>query len=88
MHSRFPSRPCLRSTHVSQSRRTAGTNAFCDAPSSVLIATDVVARGMDFANVTTVIQVGVLMDKESCIHRLGRTARLVQRPRIVHRCTT
>ena len=88
MHSRFPSRPCLRSTHVSQSRRTAGTNTFCDAPSGVLIATDVVAWGMDFANGTTVIQVDVLMDKESYIHRLGRTARLAHRPRIVHHCAT
>ena len=62
-------------SRVSQSRRTAVTNAFRDASSGVLIATDVVARGMDFPNVTTVIQVGAPMDKESYIHRLGRTAR-------------
>ncbi|KJA13799.1 hypothetical protein HYPSUDRAFT_49610 [Hypholoma sublateritium FD-334 SS-4] len=62
-------------SRVSQSRRTSVTNAFRDATAGVLVATDVVARGMDFPNVTTVIQVGVPMDKESYIHRLGRTAR-------------
>lgn len=39
------------------------------------MATDVVARGMDFPNVSNVFQVGLPADKESYIHRLGRTAR-------------
>lgn len=33
------------------------------------------ARGMDFPNVTNVFQAGIPADKESYIHRLGRTAR-------------
>jgi len=40
-----------------------------------MVATDVIARGMDFPGVTNVIQTGLPMDKESYIHRLGRTAR-------------
>lgn len=40
-----------------------------------MVATDVVARGMDFPLVTNVFQVGIPSDKESYIHRLGRTAR-------------
>ncbi len=40
-----------------------------------MVATDVVARGMDFPLVTNVFQVGIPADKESYIHRLGRTAR-------------
>ncbi|TVY71363.1 ATP-dependent RNA helicase [Lachnellula suecica] len=62
-------------SRVSQGKRTSVTNAFREAKSGTLVATDVVARGMDFPNVTNVFQVGVPMDKESYIHRLGRTAR-------------
>ncbi|EPE03998.1 atp-dependent rna helicase [Ophiostoma piceae UAMH 11346] len=64
----------LHARHA-QSKRTNVTNAFRSAPTGMLIATDVVARGMDFPAVTTVIQVGLPMDKETYIHRLGRTAR-------------
>lgn len=60
---------------ISQSRRTSNTNEFRNAKSGILVATDVVARGMDFPSVTTVFQVGIPSDKESYIHRLGRTAR-------------
>lgn len=62
-------------SRVSQSKRTNVTNEYREATSGVLVATDVVARGMDFPNVTNVFQVGVPADKESYIHRLGRTAR-------------
>jgi ATP-dependent RNA helicase MSS116 len=62
-------------SRVTQSRRTKVTNAFREAKQGILVATDVVARGMDFPSVTNVFQVGIPMDKESYIHRLGRTAR-------------
>jgi ATP-dependent RNA helicase MSS116 len=62
-------------SRVSQSKRTNATNAFREADNGVLVATDVVARGMDFPRVTNVFQVGVPQDKESYVHRLGRTAR-------------
>ena len=62
-------------SRVSQSKRTKVTNDFRNATSGILVATDVVARGMDFPGVTNVFQVGVPADKESYIHRLGRTAR-------------
>lgn len=64
----------LHARHA-QSKRTNITSAFRSAATGILVATDVVARGMDFPAVTTVIQVGLPMDKESYIHRLGRTAR-------------
>lgn len=62
-------------SRVSQGKRTTVTNAFREAKHGILVATDVVARGMDFPSVTNVFQVGIPMDKESYIHRLGRTAR-------------
>lgn len=62
-------------SRVSQNKRTSITNQFRESSSGVLVATDVVARGMDFPLVSHVFQVGVPADKESYIHRLGRTAR-------------
>jgi ATP-dependent RNA helicase MSS116 len=62
-------------SRVTQSKRTSVTNAYRTADSAILVATDVIARGMDFPNVSTVFQVGIPADKESYIHRLGRTAR-------------
>jgi ATP-dependent RNA helicase MSS116, mitochondrial len=62
-------------SRLSQSRRTATTNEYRSAKAGILVATDVIARGMDFPGVTTVFQVGIPSEKESYIHRLGRTAR-------------
>jgi ATP-dependent RNA helicase MSS116 len=60
---------------LSQGKRTNTTEAFRKSTSSILVATDVVARGMDFPNVSNVFQAGLPADKESYIHRLGRTGR-------------
>jgi ATP-dependent RNA helicase MSS116, mitochondrial len=75
--SQAPGLPPVSILHsrMSQSKRTNVTNAYRTASSAILIATDVVARGMDFPNVSTVVQIDLPMDKESYIHRLGRTAR-------------
>ncbi|KAL7619388.1 hypothetical protein AAE478_009927 [Parahypoxylon ruwenzoriense] len=62
-------------SRMAQTRRTKITEEFRQAQSSILVATDVIARGMDFPSVTNVFQVGIPADKESYIHRLGRTAR-------------
>ena len=40
-----------------------------------LVATDVAARGIDIDNVTLVINYDVPMEKESYVHRTGRTGR-------------
>ena len=62
-------------SRMTQSRRTKTTQDFRKATNAICVATDVIARGMDFPGVTHVFQVGLPMDKESYIHRLGRTAR-------------
>lgn len=74
---KLPDMPQVSVLHsrVSQSKRTSVTNAFREAKAGILVATDVVARGMDFPLVTNVLQVGIPSDKESYVHRLGRTAR-------------
>jgi len=60
---------------LSQNQRTAAAEAFRQCKSGMLFSSDVTARGLDFPNVTHVIQVGGPQDRESYIHRIGRTAR-------------
>lgn len=62
-------------SRISQGKRTSTTEDFRKAKSGILVATDVVARGLDFPGVTNVFQVGLPSEKEAYIHRLGRTAR-------------
>jgi ATP-independent RNA helicase DbpA len=48
---------------------------FSNRSCSVLVATDVAARGLDIANLAAVINVDVTPDAEVHIHRIGRTGR-------------
>ena len=60
---------------LTQGARTRMSEGFRLARTGVLFSSDVTARGMDFPNVTHVIQVGLPKDRDSYIHRLGRTGR-------------
>lgn len=73
----FPKIPTVTVLHsrMTQPKRTRVTDDFRNAANGVLVATDVVARGMDFPSVTNIFQAGLPSDKEAYIHRLGRTAR-------------
>lgn len=51
------------------------TRRFTSAQHSCLIATDVVARGVDFPSVDWVVQMDAPEDADTYIHRVGRTAR-------------
>jgi ATP-independent RNA helicase DbpA len=48
---------------------------FANRSCSVLVATDVAARGLDIANLDTVINADVSKDPEVHVHRIGRTGR-------------
>ncbi|ETS81616.1 hypothetical protein PFICI_06618 [Pestalotiopsis fici W106-1] len=74
---KIPKLPSIIALHsrMTQSKRTRTTDEFRNASNGILFATDVIARGMDFPSVTNVFQVGIPADRESYIHRLGRTAR-------------
>ena len=48
---------------------------FANRSASVLVATDVAARGLDIADLPAVINVDVTPDAEIHIHRIGRTGR-------------
>ncbi len=48
---------------------------FANRSCTVLVATDVAARGLDIANLAAVINVDVTPDTEVHVHRIGRTGR-------------
>ena len=59
----------------SQGQREKALDSFRDGRSRVLVATDIVARGIDVDDVSHVINYELPRDPESYIHRIGRTAR-------------
>jgi ATP-dependent RNA helicase MSS116 len=63
-------------SEMSQMRRMVVSDAFRDAPfGGVMLTSDVSARGVDYPGVTHVVQVGVSRDRETYLHRIGRTGR-------------
>ena len=60
---------------LTQSRRTRASEEFRRARSAIMFTSDVSARGMDFPNVTHVIQLGIPPTRDTYVHRIGRTAR-------------
>ena len=62
-------------SRLTQRERTNSANSFRRCSEGILFSSDVTARGMDFPDVTHVIQIGSPRDRETYIHRLGRTAR-------------
>ncbi|CAN8240676.1 unnamed protein product [Cochlearia groenlandica] len=58
-----------------QLHRTRVSDEFKESKRLILVTSDVSARGMNYPDVTLVIQVGIPSDREQYIHRLGRTGR-------------
>ena len=73
-----PLEPCgLFEIHsrLDQRQRTRAADSFRAAETAILFSSDVTSRGMDFPNVTHVIQVGLPHNSDDYIHRIGRTGR-------------
>ena len=60
---------------MSQPLRTASLSAFKKGEVSVLVATDVAARGLDIPDVKAVINFTFPLTVEDYVHRIGRTGR-------------
>jgi len=74
-HPLHPAKQFSIHARLTQQGRTRAADSFRRADSAILFSSDVTARGMDFPNVTHVIQVGVPSSRDTYIHRIGRTAR-------------
>lgn len=69
-------RPVLEiHSRKSQSHRTRVSDTFRSGSNLIMFTSDVTARGLDYPDVTTVMQVGLPSDKAQYVHRIGRTAR-------------
>ncbi|CCK68901.1 RNA-dependent ATPase RRP3 KNAG_0B04660 [Huiozyma naganishii CBS 8797] len=60
---------------LNQNQRTGALDLFKAGRRSILVATDVAARGLDIPSVDVVINYDIPVDSKSYIHRVGRTAR-------------
>lgn len=60
---------------INQAERERVLRRFRDGLNTVLVATDVAARGLDISGVTHVVNFDIPGDPEQYIHRIGRTGR-------------
>ncbi|KAL8775724.1 MAG: hypothetical protein Q9209_000220 [Squamulea sp. 1 TL-2023] len=74
-HPLYPAQIIQIHARLTQYERTRAAETFRRADSAIMVSTDVTARGMDFPNVSHIIQIGVPQDRDTYIHRLGRTGR-------------
>jgi ATP-dependent RNA helicase MSS116 len=74
-HPLHPARAIEIHSKLTQQHRTRAAETFKRAHSAILFSSDVTARGMDFPNVTHVIQMGLPQSRDTYIHRIGRTGR-------------
>jgi ATP-dependent RNA helicase RhlE len=58
-----------------QNQRASALRRFADGEVGMLVATDILARGIDIPNVAYVVNLDVPSDAEDYIHRIGRTGR-------------
>jgi len=63
----------------SQSQRSSALRGFAEGRHRVLVATDVVARGIDVADVAHVVNYDLPKEAEDFVHRVGRTGRAASR---------
>jgi len=75
---KFEDRLGVIHSNKSQNYRFNAVNKFHSGEISILIATDIISRGMDISKVTHVINFDAPEDFENFIHRVGRTGRADQ----------
>jgi len=71
----FPEEIGIIHSNKAQNNRFRTVNRFHSGEYKILIATDIVARGVDISEVTHVINFDIPVVPENYIHRIGRTGR-------------
>jgi len=64
------------SSDLTQDKREEVLNSFLAKQTRILVATDVMSRGIDVKEINMVINYDVPQDAEDYVHRVGRTARV------------
>ena len=64
---------------ITQGLRQKALDLFKKKVLTILVATDVAARGIDVSNLTHVINYAIPLEAESYVHRIGRTGRAGQK---------
>lgn len=72
---------------IKQSQRTSVMQSFKQGKTSILIATDIAARGIDVSDVDFVINFDIPANSEYYIHRIGRTGRAGKSGRTITLCS-
>ncbi len=62
-------------SRMSQSSRTRASSSFRKARRGILFSSDVSARGLDYPDVSLVVQMGAPSSDQDYVHRIGRTGR-------------
>ncbi len=75
IESKFPDQLAVIHSNKAQNTRFKTVADFESGKSSILIATDLIARGLDVSEVSHVINMDVPAVAENYIHRIGRTGR-------------
>ncbi|MBA3680212.1 MAG: DEAD/DEAH box helicase [Bacteroidetes bacterium] len=71
----FPTETGIIHSNKSQPQRFSSVKYFNEGVHRLLIATDIIARGLDLADVTHVINFDIPKEPGAYIHRIGRTGR-------------
>jgi ATP-dependent RNA helicase RhlE len=74
----FPEKIGVIHSNKAQNNRFNTVNSFKDGNFRILIATDIIARGLDIAEVSHVINIDTPDVAENYMHRIGRTGRADQ----------
>lgn len=79
LHMIMPKKAQVIHSNKTQNYRLRSVKNFENNVFPVLIATDIVARGIDLSNVSHVINMNIPKKPENYIHRIGRTGRAEQK---------
>jgi ATP-dependent RNA helicase DDX24/MAK5 len=87
LHSSMPQKARLRSVERFSSTSKPSKTPQAQASPSILIATDVAARGLDIPNIDLIIHYHVPRTADMYVHRSGRTARATASGRSILLCS-
>jgi len=73
---------------IPQGKRMKTIQQFREGKAHILVATDVAARGIHVENLSLVINYDVPLEKDSYVHRIGRTARTGNQGRAISLVTS